>query len=192
MPHLSIGENLTETEVDSLHEQLPIVATAEQVTLTWWSHDTTRRSPPSRSSSGTIPTSQVAGPPRDMTAAATSVRSWSQRVTVLRRSRSTAKPQPCTPGHRRTWVPASRDETRPPARLRALELGAAIPLPTDEPCAKRADGSRAEVGRPSRMPCPGGQAGKGAFYAPWFRQRSSLRCRPLSSLSDRPLITDPR
>jgi len=40
VPHLSIGQNLTEMEVDSLHEQLPIFATAEQVTLTWWSHDT--------------------------------------------------------------------------------------------------------------------------------------------------------
>jgi hypothetical protein len=75
VPHLSIGENLTRDESRLLHEQLPIVATAEQVTLTCGHTTPSRRSPPSRSSSGTIPPSQVAWPPRDMTAAATSVRS---------------------------------------------------------------------------------------------------------------------
>lgn len=39
VPHLSIGENLPESEIGALEEQLPIVATAGEVTLTWWSSD---------------------------------------------------------------------------------------------------------------------------------------------------------
>jgi hypothetical protein len=40
VPHMSIGESLPKSDVDSLEERLPIVATADEVTLTWWSHDT--------------------------------------------------------------------------------------------------------------------------------------------------------
>ena len=37
IPHLSIGEALPESEVAVLRELLPINATADEVTLTWWS-----------------------------------------------------------------------------------------------------------------------------------------------------------
>ncbi|MBO0898648.1 2'-5' RNA ligase family protein [Cellulomonas sp. zg-ZUI22] len=39
VPHLSIGEELPETDVAILRELLPISATADEVTLTWWSED---------------------------------------------------------------------------------------------------------------------------------------------------------
>jgi hypothetical protein len=39
VPHLSIGEALPETDVAILKELLPISATADDVTLTWWSED---------------------------------------------------------------------------------------------------------------------------------------------------------
>lgn len=39
VPHLSIGENLPESEVGALEQQLPIAATAGEVALTWWSSD---------------------------------------------------------------------------------------------------------------------------------------------------------
>ncbi len=37
VPHLSIGEALPEADVAALRELLPIGATADEVTLTWWS-----------------------------------------------------------------------------------------------------------------------------------------------------------
>lgn len=37
VPHLSIGDALPEADVAVLRELLPISATAEEVTLTWWS-----------------------------------------------------------------------------------------------------------------------------------------------------------
>ncbi|MBK7820823.1 MAG: 2'-5' RNA ligase family protein [Tessaracoccus sp.] len=37
VPHLSIGEDLPETELAALRELLPIRTTANEVTLTWWS-----------------------------------------------------------------------------------------------------------------------------------------------------------
>ena len=40
VPHLSIGEELSEPEFAALQERLPIAATADEVTLTWWSDDT--------------------------------------------------------------------------------------------------------------------------------------------------------
>ncbi|WP_421735638.1 2'-5' RNA ligase family protein [Cellulomonas sp.] len=39
VPHLSIGDALPETDVAILKELLPIGATADEVTLTWWSKD---------------------------------------------------------------------------------------------------------------------------------------------------------
>lgn len=39
VPHLSVGAALAGDEVDALHELLPIRATADEVTLTWWSQD---------------------------------------------------------------------------------------------------------------------------------------------------------
>jgi len=39
VPHLSIGERLPEPELASLQGRLPIAATADEVTLTWWSND---------------------------------------------------------------------------------------------------------------------------------------------------------
>ncbi|WP_232014283.1 2'-5' RNA ligase family protein [Cellulomonas fimi] len=37
VPHLSIGEALLQSDVAVLRELLPVGATAEEVTLTWWS-----------------------------------------------------------------------------------------------------------------------------------------------------------
>ena len=39
VPHLSIGEALPEAEVAMVRELLPISATADEVTLTWWAED---------------------------------------------------------------------------------------------------------------------------------------------------------
>ena len=39
VPHLSIGEAIPETDVAILGELLPISATANEVTLAWWSED---------------------------------------------------------------------------------------------------------------------------------------------------------
>jgi hypothetical protein len=58
VPHLSISEELPEPELAAIQERLPIAATAEEVTLTWWSDDTIT-TPPSRSSSNTIPTRET-------------------------------------------------------------------------------------------------------------------------------------
>jgi len=40
VPHLSIGEELSEPELAALADLLPLAATADEVTLTWWSDDT--------------------------------------------------------------------------------------------------------------------------------------------------------
>jgi 2'-5' RNA ligase superfamily len=40
VPHLSISEELPEPELAAIQERLPIAATAEEVTPTWWSDDT--------------------------------------------------------------------------------------------------------------------------------------------------------
>ena len=39
VPHLSIGDALPETDVAILEKLLPISATADEVTLAWWSDD---------------------------------------------------------------------------------------------------------------------------------------------------------
>jgi hypothetical protein len=39
VPHLSIGDAVPETDVAILREALPLRATADEVTLTWWSDD---------------------------------------------------------------------------------------------------------------------------------------------------------
>jgi hypothetical protein len=39
VPHLSIGQALVESDMQILMELLPISATADEVTLTWWSDD---------------------------------------------------------------------------------------------------------------------------------------------------------
>jgi 2'-5' RNA ligase len=40
VPHLSIGTALPEHEVEALAERLPVTASVEEVTLTWWSQNT--------------------------------------------------------------------------------------------------------------------------------------------------------
>lgn len=39
VPHLTIGQSLTENDITGLTNLLPLSATADEVTLTWWSKD---------------------------------------------------------------------------------------------------------------------------------------------------------